>query len=50
MKMRAEHVMGKKRWMENIWRFFVVYCLGASISYTPFIFIRHADDSITWRK
>lgn len=30
--------------------FFVVYCLGASISYTPFIYLRHTDDSITWRK
>ncbi len=50
MKMSAEHVMGKKRWMENIWRFFVVYCLGASISYILFIFIRHADGSITCRK
>lgn len=50
MKMSAEHVMGKKRWMENIWRFFIVYHRGRSFSYILFIFIRHTDDLITWRK
>lgn len=50
MKMSAEHVMGKKRWMENIWRFFVDYYFGRGFSYILFIFIRHADGSITWRK
>ncbi len=38
MKMSAEHVMGKKRWMENIWRFLLSTVSGQA-SVTPRSFI-----------
>ncbi|GAB1303658.1 hypothetical protein OKN5_01270 [Bacillus altitudinis] len=38
MKMSAEHVMGKKRWMENIWRFFISTISGeASVTSCSFL-------------
>lgn len=40
MKMSAEHVMGKKRWMENIWRFFISTISGEA-SVTSCSFLSH---------